>query len=69
MPFKPNYRMERAERARSKEAKKKEKLEVQAARRQASRDAMDSTAEEHDAAATDLSGDHHGFERPGEEKE
>ena len=58
MPFKPNYRSERAARARSKEARKAEKLEVQAARRKANRN----------TASPDTNEDHHGVERTSEEK-
>lgn len=69
MPFKPNYRFDRAERARSKEAKKLEKLEAQAARRQANRNAPTSTAEAEDAASTELNEDHDGFERADEKED
>jgi hypothetical protein len=68
MPFKPNYRFDRAERARSKEAKKMEKLEAQAARRKANRDVSPSMVETHDPASAELSEDHDGFERADEKK-
>ena len=38
MAFKPNYRFDRSERTRSKAAKKQEKQQAQAARREAGRD-------------------------------
>jgi hypothetical protein len=69
MPFKPNYRYDRAERTRSKEARKKEKLEAQAARRQALREDTASPAEADDGAPTDTIGDHDGVERTGEKEE
>ncbi len=68
MPFKPNYRFDRAERTRAKEARKTEKLETRAARK-ANRNASDSTAEAPDAAATKRQEDHDGVERTGEKKE
>ena len=74
MPFKPNYRFDRAERARSKEAKKIEKQEAQAARRKANRNAPGSTAEAQDDASTELHPaglheDSDGSERADEEKD
>lgn len=48
MPFKPNYRFNRAERTRSKEAKKIEKLEAQVARREAN---CNAPTEAHDLAS------------------
>lgn len=57
---KPNYQFDRAERARSKELKKAEKQEAQAAKRLAIRDP--------DAPALEPSEDHDGSEREGQEK-
>jgi hypothetical protein len=68
MPFKPNYRFDRAERARGKEAKKMEKLEAQAARRKASRHAPTSTAEADGAASNEFNEDHDGVERADEKE-
>ena len=56
---KPNYRFDRSERARSKELKKMEKLEAQAAKRQALRDP---------SAPIEPDEDHDGSERADEKE-
>ena len=50
MARKPNYRLDRVERTRSKAAKKLEKLEAKAARRMVAGESPTSTADDHDAA-------------------
>lgn len=69
MPFKPNYRFDRAERTRSKETKKMEKLEAQAARRKAGRDAPIAAEEANSAASIELNGDQDGCEHTREKEE
>ena len=69
MPFKPNYRLDRAARTRSKEAKKLEKLEAQAARRKANREGTDSLAEAHDGTFPEPQDDNDGIERTGKKEE
>lgn len=71
MGFKPNYRLDRAERNRAKEAKKQEKREAQAARREAGRvaDATDDdtpTPVQTEDHAKEYE-DHDGAERTSEE--
>jgi len=69
MPFKPNYRFDRAARTRSKETKKLEKLEAQAARRKANREEGAPLAETHDGAFPESREDDDGIERTGEKEE
>jgi len=69
MPFKPNYRLDRAARTRGKEAKKMEKLEAQAARRKANREGAVSPTEAHDGPSPEPNEDNDGFERTGEKEE
>jgi len=69
MPFKPNYRFDRAARTRSKETKKLEKLEAQAARRKANREEGAPLAEAHDGAFPEPHEDDDGLERTGEKQE
>jgi len=65
---KPNYQFDRAERKRSKDNKKAEKLAAQAARREAGRDTTLSPADEDGAAVTEPNEDQDGFERAGEKE-
>jgi hypothetical protein len=63
MAFKPNYRQQRSERTRSKEAKKQEKLakrEADAARRRAEREAAGLSPEGDDATGADREADRGG---------
>ena len=69
MPFKPNYRFDRAARTRSKETKKLEKLEAQAARRKANREGEPPLAEAHDGVFPEPQDDDDGLERTGEKEE
>jgi hypothetical protein len=60
MAFKPNYRQQRSERTRSKEAKKQEKLakrEADAAKRRAEREAAGLSPDGDDELPTDRGGD------------
>jgi hypothetical protein len=57
---KPNYRFDRAERARSKEIKKAEKLKAQAARREANDSSSSPSAEEDAAVSTEPNEEHDG---------
>lgn len=63
MAFKPNYRLDRAERMRSKAAKKQEKLDAKAGRRMAKQDA---STFDHDPASAELSEVPDGIERANE---
>lgn len=69
MPFKPNYRFDRAARARSKEAKKIETLEAQAARRQAIRDESASPPEAPIQARPESQDETAGLDCPREKEE
>jgi hypothetical protein len=62
---KPNYQFDRAERKRSKDNKKAEKLAAQAARREA---ASSAPAEEDAATLTEPNEDQDGSERAGEKE-
>jgi hypothetical protein len=66
MTFKPNYRLDRAERMRSKTAKKLEKLDEKAARRMAKRDAPASTTDDQEAPSAELTEVPDGVERTNE---
>ncbi len=68
MARKPNYRLDRAERTRSKAAKKLEKLEAKTARRMVNCDVPTSTTEGRDDASAESSEEHDGFERADEKK-
>jgi len=65
---KPNYQFDRAERQRSKESKKAEKLKAQAARREAGRDPSSAPADEDAAILTEPNEDQDGSERAGEKE-
>lgn len=66
--MKPNYRFDRAERTRSKEAKKMEKRAAQEARR-ANRDAAAAADAAHGVASPELNEDHDAFEHAGEKED
>lgn len=67
--MKPNYRFDRAERMRSKEAKRTEKREAQAARRKAGRDAPALTEAGQDPACQESNEDQDVFERTSQKEE
>jgi hypothetical protein len=72
MAFKPNYRQQRSERTRSKEAKKQEKLakrEADAARRRAEREAAGLSPEGDDAPGADREADRDAEDRALAERE
>ncbi len=64
---KPNYKFDRAERSRGKELKKIEKLEAQAAKRDATR-GQTSATDVPGAAASEHDEEHDGFERADEKE-
>lgn len=67
--MKPNYRFDRAERTRSKEAKKAEKREAQAARRNANRAASAPMDMDGDNAAPELTEDYDVSEHTSEKED
>ncbi|MDY0241741.1 MAG: hypothetical protein VB101_05795 [Rhodospirillaceae bacterium] len=67
--MKPNYRFDRTERTRSKEAKKIEKREAQAARRKAGRADSAPMEEDADGASTALAEDHDVSEHASEKED
>ncbi|WP_337996878.1 hypothetical protein [Oleispirillum naphthae] len=66
--MKPNFNFERAERARSKDAKKKQKREALAARRKTNRAASAPMEADPDATSIESTEGHHVFERTNETK-